>query len=136
VRSPESTDAQKETMVAPGKRHGNKGPRQQTATISEEKEAKQDGIGGCKSGQRSPLGRRGTRKKALYEIVSMKIAQQIAEIFKKTRGLEVAKGTARYTVQMQKVKDWTLWWGRPPPKWKKKLQIQEEPDNVRAPATP
>jgi hypothetical protein len=50
-----------------------------------------NGIGGCKSGHRSPLGSRGTRKKALYEIVSMKIAQQIAEIFRKTRKLEIAK---------------------------------------------
>jgi hypothetical protein len=93
-------------------------------------------IGRCKSGHRSPLGSRGTRKKAIYEFVSMKIAQQTAEIFRKSRKLEVAKQTARSTVEMQKMKDWTLWRGRPPPKRKKKLQIQEEPDNVGAPATP
>jgi hypothetical protein len=34
-----------------------------------------DGFGGCKSGHRSPLGSRGTQKKALYEIVSVKIAK-------------------------------------------------------------
>jgi hypothetical protein len=95
-----------------------------------------NGIRGCKSGHRSPLGSRGTRKKALYETVSMKIAQQIAKIIRKTRRLEVAKQTARSTVEMQKMKDWTLWWGRPPLKQEKKLQIQEEPDNVGAPATP
>jgi hypothetical protein len=50
-----------------------------------------DDIEGCKSGHRSPLGSRGTREKALYEIVSMKFAQQIFEIFRKTRRLEVAK---------------------------------------------
>jgi hypothetical protein len=48
---------------------------------------------------------------AIYEIVSMKIAQQIAEIFTKTRRLEVAKRTAKSTVEMQKMKDWILWRG-------------------------
>jgi hypothetical protein len=50
-----------------------------------------DSICRCKSGHRSPLGSRGTRKKALYEIVCMKIAQKTAKIFGKTRRLEVAK---------------------------------------------
>jgi hypothetical protein len=66
----------------------------------------------------------------------MKIAQQIAEMFTKTRRLVVAKRTARATVEMQKMKNWTLWRGLPPPKRKKKLQIQVEQDNVGAPATP
>jgi hypothetical protein len=48
----------------------------------------------------------------------MKIVQQIAEIFRETRRLEVAKRIARSTVEMQKMKDWTLWRGRPPSKWK------------------
>jgi hypothetical protein len=78
-----------------------------------------NGIGGCKSGDRSPLESRGTRKRAIYEIVSMKIAQQIAEIFRRIRRLEVAKRTARSTVEMQKMKDWTLWRDRPSPKRKK-----------------
>jgi hypothetical protein len=95
-----------------------------------------NGIGGCKSGHRSLLGSRRTQKNALCEIVSMKIAQQRAEISEKTRRLEVAKRTARSTVEMHTMKDWTLWRGGPPPKRKKKLQIQEEPDNVEAPATP
>jgi hypothetical protein len=50
-----------------------------------------NGIGRCKSGHRSPLGSRGTQKKAIYEIVSMNIMQQITEIFRNTRRLEVAK---------------------------------------------
>jgi hypothetical protein len=82
-----------------------------------------DGIGGCRSGHRTPLGSRRTRKKTLYEILSMKIAQQIAGTFKKTRRLEIVKRTARSTVGMREVKDWPLWWGRPSPKRKKKLQI-------------
>jgi hypothetical protein len=65
----------------------------------------------------------------------MKIAQQIAEIFRKTRRLKVGKRTARTTVEMQNM-DWTLWRGRPSPKRKKKLQIQKERDNVGASATP
>jgi hypothetical protein len=95
-----------------------------------------NGIGRCKSGHRSPLGIRGTRKKAIYETVSMKITQQISEIFRKTRRREVAKRTARSIVEMEKMKDLTLWTGRPPSKRKKKLQMQEESDNVGAPATP
>jgi hypothetical protein len=70
-------------------------------------------------------------------IESMKIAQQVAEIWRKTRRLEVAKRTARSTVDMQKMNDWTLWRGRAPPKRKKKLQIRSKSRaNVGAPATP
>jgi hypothetical protein len=68
----------------------------------------------------------------MYEIASMKIMQLITEIFRKTRRLVMAKRTARATVEMHMMKDWTSWRGRPPPKSKKKLQIQEEPDNVGA----
>jgi hypothetical protein len=39
-----------------------------------------DGIGGWSSGQRSHLGSGGNLKKTLYEIVSMKIAKQKADL--------------------------------------------------------
>jgi hypothetical protein len=76
-----------------------------------------NGIGECKSGHRSPLGSRGTQKTAICEIVSMKIAQQVAEIFRKTRKLEMANQTPSW---LRKIRKWTLWRGWPPPKCKKR----------------
>ena len=56
------------------------------------------GIGGCRLGQRSHPGRRGTQEKTTYEAVNVK-----------NRKLLI-----RFTA-----KSWTLWRGRPPPKRKK-----------------
>jgi hypothetical protein len=79
-----------------------------------------NGIEGCNAGQRSHLGSEGTLNKKLYEIFRGRMAKQIV-------------GTPS---GLRKIIKWTLWRGRPPPKRKKKLQIQEEPDNVGSPATP
>jgi hypothetical protein len=57
-------------------------------------------VRGWKLVQRLRLGSGGTHMKALYEIVSMKLAKQIAGSY----------------VAFRKIKDWTLWRGRPPPK--------------------
>jgi hypothetical protein len=76
-------------------------------------------IGECKLRHRSPMGSRETRKTAIGEILRMNIAQQVAEIFRKTRKLEMDVRTARSTIEKQKIKKWTLWRGRPPPKRKK-----------------
>jgi hypothetical protein len=56
-------------------------------------------IGGWSSGQKSSLGSGGILKKSLYEIVSVKIAKQIAGSYDASR----------------KIKDGALWSGRPPP---------------------
>jgi hypothetical protein len=40
-------------------------------------------------------------------------------IYRKFTGLEIAKRIARCTVGLQRIKDWTTWWGRAPPKRKK-----------------
>jgi hypothetical protein len=79
-----------------------------------------NGIKWCNAGQRSHLGSEGTINKKLYEIFRGRIAKQIV-------------GTPS---GLRKIRKWTLWRGRPPPKWKRKLQIQEEQDNVGSPATP
>jgi hypothetical protein len=55
-------------------------------------------IGGCKSGYRSHLGSKGTENKTLYEIVSMKISKETAEIFKKIIALKITMRIARSTV--------------------------------------
>jgi hypothetical protein len=62
-----------------------------------------NGIWGCRSGQRSHLGRRGTRKKTPYETVNVEITKRIT----------------KFTVGLLPVKNWTMWRGRPPPKRKK-----------------
>jgi hypothetical protein len=80
-----------------------------------------DAIVWCKSEQQSHLGRRGTRKMIFYKIVGRKIAKQIA-------------GSS---VGLQQDKDWTLWRGRPPPKWKKKeTSSRGGTGNTEAPASP
>jgi hypothetical protein len=63
------------------------------------------GIGGWNLQQPSSVGSEGTLYKTRYEIASMKIAKQMAGV----------------TSCHQKVKAWTLWRGRPLPKWKKYL---------------
>jgi hypothetical protein len=79
------------------------------------------GIRGCKSGHRSPLGSKRTQKKTLSEIVSMKIAKQIAETFKKTTGMKITKQIIRSSVWLLPMKTWTLWKGQSPPKRMKSL---------------
>jgi hypothetical protein len=86
------------------RQQANKGPRQQTAAISEEGEDNCKGIRGC-AGQRSHLESGGTFKKALYEICRRKKVKQIAGSYVTTR----------------KIKNWTLWRGQPPLKQLKNL---------------
>jgi hypothetical protein len=54
--------------------------------------------------------------------------------FNKTMRLEIAKRIARSTVGMPKIRNWTLWRGRPPPKRKKKTADRTGAGNVEAPA--
>jgi hypothetical protein len=63
-------------------------------------------IGGWRSGELSPLGRRGPTYKILKMTLERKIAKQIAES----------------PVGLQNIENWTLWRGRPPlkRKWSKK----------------
>jgi hypothetical protein len=86
------------------RQQANKGPRQQTATISEE------GEDTCEQHQkvlrkRSHLGSGGTLKKALYKTFRRKKAKQIA-------GLYIAS---------RRIKNWTLWRDWHPPKRLKSL---------------
>jgi hypothetical protein len=63
-----------------------------------------NGIGGCSSGQRSHVESGVTLKKILYAIFRWKFTKQVV-------------GTSR---RLQRIKKWTLWRGRPPPKRKKR----------------
>jgi hypothetical protein len=48
------------------------------------------------------------------------------KVFRKTIRLELGNRTARSTVGLQRIKDWTLWKGQPPPKQKKKQRVEQE----------
>lgn len=62
-----------------------------------------NGIRNRDFGKQLRLGSRCTLKKDLYEMVGVKIAKQLAGSY----------------VALRRVKDWTMWRGRPPPKRKK-----------------
>jgi hypothetical protein len=62
-----------------------------------------NGIEGWSSGQQSHVESGVTLKKILYAIFRGKITEQVV-------------GTSR---GLRRMKKWTLWRGRPPPKWKK-----------------
>jgi hypothetical protein len=49
------------------------------------------------------------------------------EPYRKMTGLEMAKRIVRSSDSLRPDKDWNLWRGRSPPKWKKRLQAEEEP---------
>jgi hypothetical protein len=86
---------------------GTKKPGRQASAIRK----KEEGIEGWSSRQLPPFGRRVSayedRKKTLE-----------LEFVKRARGMSSSFG---------KIRKLTLWRGRPPPKWKRTLQIQEEP---------
>jgi hypothetical protein len=68
------------------------------------------GIRGWSSGQLSLMERRAPAYKTI----------------KKALDLEIVKQTNKMKSGFGEIRKWTLWRGRPPPKWKKKLQIQQE----------
>jgi hypothetical protein len=47
--------------------------------------------------------------------------REFNKIIRKTLVLEIMNRIARSSVRMQKIRDWTLWRGQPPPKQKKSL---------------
>jgi hypothetical protein len=53
--------------------------------------------------------------------------RNVIQTFGKTTGTEFAERVGRSTIGLQKIRDWTLWRGRPPPKRKKELQVEQEP---------
>jgi hypothetical protein len=63
-----------------------------------------NGIKGWSAGQQFYLGKGGMVRMNLYEIFGGKITKQVV----------------RTSRRLQRIRKWTLWRGRPPPKWKKK----------------
>jgi hypothetical protein len=61
----------------------------------------------------------GTRNRDCKEQLRLGNEMTTSGIYKKSTELEIAKRIARCTVGLQRMKDWTLWKGRPPPKRKK-----------------
>jgi hypothetical protein len=57
----------------------------------------------------------------------LKIERTSEELDRKTFGLEFVKRAFGISNRIQRIKDWTLWRGRHPPKRKNKLHIEKEP---------
>jgi hypothetical protein len=70
-----------------------------------------NGIEGWSPGDRARLGSGGTRKKDIYEILREKIPKYVVET----------------SSELQQMRNWTLWRGRPPPKRKKEPRTEQEP---------
>jgi hypothetical protein len=51
----------------------------------------------------------------------LKSERTTSKIYRKTVGLEVVKRETEMSARLLKMRNWTLWRGRPPPKWKKSL---------------
>jgi hypothetical protein len=81
---------------------GTKGQRCKRA-LHGRKRTTTDGIQKWSTGERALLGSEGTLRKILYEIYSPKNTKQIPKAPGRT----------------PRIMEWTLWRGRPPPKWKK-----------------
>jgi hypothetical protein len=69
--------------------------------------------------QPKPERKSGIRNQGLRQQLQGK--REFTKNYRKTTGLELEKQTAKFTVGLQKIKDWTLWRGQPPPKQKKTL---------------
>jgi hypothetical protein len=66
------------------------------------------------------------RKQDLMKL-QLESTERVNKTYRKTNGLEIVKRIGRSPVRLQKMMDWMLWRGRPPLKWRKKLQIEQEP---------
>jgi hypothetical protein len=94
------------TGIAQQKEYGQqkKGQDEMAPITRKERTSTTNGIRAWKAGQQLLLGSGGMHMKALYEMVRVKIPKQ----------------NARSSARMWNIKDWTLWRGRPPPKWLKR----------------
>jgi hypothetical protein len=63
-------------------------------------------------------GTNGTKNWDVKEQLRLGNERTTRGIYRKSIGLEMAKRIARCTVGLKRIKDWTLWRGRPPPKRK------------------
>jgi hypothetical protein len=83
--------------------HGNKEPKLKTTGTSEEGGENHKWHRSVDIGRQLLLGSGRMHMKALYVRGNVKIAKQ----------------NTGFSARMQSIKDWTLWRGRPPPKWLK-----------------
>jgi hypothetical protein len=84
-----------------------------------------NGIGGRRLKQK-PQGRIGIKNPDAILQMRLRIEQTSDGIDVKHFRLQNEKQTAESLMALRKMKKWTWWKGRPPPKWKK-LQIKKEP---------
>jgi hypothetical protein len=77
-------------------------------------------------------GTNGTRNRDVKEQLRLGNEGTTRGIYRKSTGLEIAKQIARCTIGLEKIKDWTLWRSRFPPK--QKNAHRGGADNVEGPA--
>jgi hypothetical protein len=76
-------------------------------------------------GRRQAICQEGTneiRNRDVKEQLGLGNERTTRGIQRKSTGLEIAKRIGRCTVGLHRIKDWTLWRGRPPPKRKKETK--------------
>jgi hypothetical protein len=71
-------------------------------------------------------GTNGTGNRHFKEQLRLGNERSTSGIYKKTIGLEIVKRAEGISSRLRRIKDWTWWKGRPLPKWKKELQIQQK----------
>jgi hypothetical protein len=69
--------------------------------------------------QPKPEHKNGIRNRGLRQQLQSK--REFTKIYRKTMGLEIVRRIVGPSVRLQKIRNWMLRRGRPPPKWKKKL---------------
>jgi hypothetical protein len=77
-------------------------------------------------------GTNGTRNRDFKEQLRLGNEMKTRRNYRKSIGLEIAKPLARCTIRLRRIKDWTLWRGRPPPK-QKITAVRGGAGNIKAP---
>jgi hypothetical protein len=68
-----------------------------------------------------------TRTRDFKEQLCLGNGRTTSGIYRKTIGLEIMNRAVGISSELRRIRNWTLWSGWPPPKWKKKLQVQQGP---------
>jgi hypothetical protein len=76
---------------------------------------------GCSRGDNGcDRGSNGIRDQDLKEQLHLRKEKTSGRIFRKSIELEIAKQTVGTSIRLQKMSNWSLWRGQPPPKRKKR----------------
>jgi hypothetical protein len=68
-----------------------------------------------------------TRKRGFKERLRFGNERTTSWVYRTTVGLKITKQVVGSSRGLRRIRQWTLWRGRPPPKRKKEFQVQREP---------